>query len=126
MMRGTVESAHINHIEFYVTDAREAADYYRAAFGFQLAAEGGPETGSLHRRSVLLQHGKIQLLFSSALIPHDPLMDYVARHGDGVKDIALRVPDLTEAFRRAVGAGSTPVAEPFIVDTPEGHGATAT
>lgn len=110
----------ISHVEFYVGDARQAAYYYRRAFGFRTIAEGGPETGLRDRRSVLLAQGDIRLLLTSDLTSDGPVARYVARHGDGVADIALRTEDAERAFRRAVEHGAEPVAAPHTVEQPDG------
>ncbi|MEU9125793.1 4-hydroxyphenylpyruvate dioxygenase [Streptomyces sp. NPDC048506] len=110
----------ISHVEFYVGDARQAAYYYRTAFGFRTIAEGGPETGQKDRRSILLAQGDIRLLMTSDLTPDGVVARYVARHGDGVANIALRVQDAEQAFGRAVAQGAAPVAEPCPVEQPDG------
>src|SRR5687767_7358030 len=104
-------------VEFWVGNAKQAAHYYQSAFGYQLVAYRGPETGTRDRASYLLQQQKIRLVLTTALRPDaSPLAagiaDHVHRHGDGVKDLALWVDDAREAFERAVERGATPVREP--------------
>jgi 4-hydroxyphenylpyruvate dioxygenase len=101
-----------DYIEFYVGNAKQASHYYRAAFGFQLVAYRGPETGTRDRASYVLQQGKIRFVLTTALIPNSEIAEHVARHGDGVKDLALWVDDAREAFARAVERGATAVHEP--------------
>jgi 4-hydroxymandelate synthase len=108
----------ISHVEIYTGDAIQAAYYYRNAFGFRVVAEAGPETGLPGRRSILLEQGRARLLLTSALHADDPIAKHVARHGDGVKDIALRVPDVMSTYRDAVAGGAVPVTEP--VTLPDG------
>ncbi|GHE03741.1 4-hydroxyphenylpyruvate dioxygenase [Streptomyces alanosinicus] len=110
----------ISHVEFYVGDARQAAYYYRTAFGFHTLAEGGPETGQKDRRSILLAQGEIRLLMTSDLTPDGPVARYVARHGDGVANIALRTQDAEQAFHRAVERGAEQVAAPHSIEQPDG------
>src|SRR5918998_1230290 len=77
-----------DYVEFYVGNAKQASHYYRTAFGFQLVAYRGPETGTRDRASYLLQQNKVRLLLTSALTPDHPVAAHVALHGDGVPDIA--------------------------------------
>ncbi|GAB7030450.1 4-hydroxyphenylpyruvate dioxygenase [Streptomyces sp. NPDC021749] len=113
----------VSHVEFHVGDARQAAYYYRTAFGFATLAEGGPETGLADRRSILLGQGDIRLLMTSDLTPDGPVARYVARHGDGVANVALRTGDAEGAFRRAVEHGAEVVAEPAEVEYEDGSAA---
>src|SRR5918997_1328701 len=76
-----------DYIEFYVGNARQAALYYRAAFGFQLVGYRGPETGVRDRASYLLEQNKIRLVLTTALRADHPAAAHVHRHGDGVRDI---------------------------------------
>src|ERR687886_3064061 len=82
-----------DYIEFYVGNAKQAAHYYRSAFGFQLVGYRGPETGIRDRASYLLQQGKVRFVLTSALTPNHPVAEHVHRHGDGVRDLALWVDD---------------------------------
>ncbi len=89
-----------DYVEFYVGNARQAAHFYRSAFGFRLAAYRGPETGT---RDVipyrLLVQNKIRLLFTTPLRPDHPVADHIRKHGDGVRDIGLWVDDAAQAWR---------------------------
>jgi len=78
-----------DHIEFYVGNAKQAAMYYQCAFGFELIAYRGPETGCRDTVSYVLQQGKIRLVLTSALSPDHEIARHVALHGDGVKVLAL-------------------------------------
>src|ERR1700728_4694179 len=73
-----------DHVEFYVGNARQAAYYYRTAFGMSLVAYAGPETGQRDRASYVVQQGKIRFVLTTSLRPDSPIADHVARHGDGV------------------------------------------
>jgi len=108
-------------VEFYVGNAKQAAHYYRSAFGFQLVAYRGPETGTRDRASYLIQQNKVRLVLTSALGPDHPVAEHVLRHGDGVRDIALWVDDAREAFARAVERGASPVAEPAVLRDDDGE-----
>jgi 4-hydroxyphenylpyruvate dioxygenase len=101
-----------DYIEFYVGNARQAAHYYRTAFGFHLAAYCGPETGTRDRASYVLTQGKIRFVLTTALGPDHPIADHVRRHGDGVRDIALWVDDAESAWRATTSRGAPSVREP--------------
>ena len=109
-----------DHIEFYVGNAKQSAIYYQAAFGFQLKAYRGPETGCRDTASYMLQQGKIRLVLTSALSPDHEVARHVALHGDGVKVLALWVDDSTEAFAAAVEKGAEPAFEPTVVEDEHG------
>ncbi|HVO98587.1 MAG TPA: 4-hydroxyphenylpyruvate dioxygenase [Bryobacteraceae bacterium] len=102
-------------VEFYVGNARQAAHYYRSAFGMRLTGYCGPETGVRDRASYLLEQGQIRFVLTTALRPDHPIADQVHRHGDGVHDIALAVDDADAAFRETTKRGARPVREPFSV-----------
>src|ERR671928_1011808 len=105
-----------DHIELWVGNAKQAAYFYEHAFGFRRTAYCGPETGVRDRASYVLEQGEIRLVLTSGLREDHEITRHVARHGDGVRDIALRVPDATEAYRQAVQRGARGVAEPHAVD----------
>src|SRR5207248_624921 len=90
----------------------QAAYYYRAAFGMELAAYRGPETGTRDRASFLVVQNKIRFLLTTPLAPGDPIAEQVRQHGDGVHDIALQVEDAAAAFRETTRRGARPVREP--------------
>ena len=101
-----------DYIEFYVGNARQAAHYYRTAFGFRLAAYRGPETGTRDRASYVLVQGKIRFVLTTPLQPDGPIADHVRAHGDGVRDIALWVDDAEAAYRETTRRGARGVREP--------------
>jgi 4-hydroxymandelate synthase len=102
----------IDHVEFYVGDAPQAAFFLCAALGFRLCGQAGPETGLSGQRSLLLRQGGIQLVLTSDLTGTGEVGAYVARHGDGVAVVALNCEDARDAYRAAVSRGATPVAPP--------------
>ncbi|HVP37998.1 MAG TPA: 4-hydroxyphenylpyruvate dioxygenase [Candidatus Saccharimonadales bacterium] len=102
----------IDHLELWVGNARQAAHYYVHGFGFRPAAYLGPETGVRDRCSYLLEQGKARLVITAALRPEGPVHEHVARHGDGVRDIAFWVDGAAAAFREAVRRGARPAQEP--------------
>jgi 4-hydroxyphenylpyruvate dioxygenase len=108
-------------VEFYVGNAKQASHYYRSAFGFQLVAYRGPETGTRDRASYLLQQNKVRLVLTSALTPDHPVAAHVALHGDGVRDIALWVDDAKRAFELAIERGARPAQKPTVLRDDSGE-----
>jgi 4-hydroxyphenylpyruvate dioxygenase len=102
----------IDHVEFYVGNAKQAALFYRTAFGMQLVAYQGPETGIRDRASYVLQQGQIRFVLTTALRPNHPIADHVYRHGDGVHSIALLVEDAAAAYSEMRNRGGVPIQEP--------------
>ncbi|MCC6367326.1 MAG: 4-hydroxyphenylpyruvate dioxygenase [Bryobacterales bacterium] len=99
-------------VEFYAGNARQAAHYYRTAFGMRLVAYQGPETGIRDRASYVLEQGKIRFVITTALRPNHPVADHVYRHGDGVHGIALRVADAKAAYSAVKTRGARILSEP--------------
>jgi 4-hydroxyphenylpyruvate dioxygenase len=110
----------LDHIELYAGNARQAAYYYRAAFGFSLAAYAGPETGVRDRASYVLEQGQVRLVLTTALCPGHPVAEHVDRHGDGVRDIAFEVDDAGRAWSETTARGAASVREPFTVEDASG------
>ncbi|HEU4763064.1 MAG TPA: 4-hydroxyphenylpyruvate dioxygenase [Gemmatimonadales bacterium] len=118
-----------DYIEFWVGNAKQASLYYSAAFGFELVAYRGPETGTRDRASYVMQQGKVRLVLTSPLGPEGPIAEHVHRHGDGVRDLALWVDDARDAFAKAVERGARAVQEPVVLTDGDGeivHAAIAT
>jgi 4-hydroxyphenylpyruvate dioxygenase len=105
-----------DHVELWVGNAKQAAYFYEHAFGFTPVAYAGPETGVRDRASYVLDQGGIRLVLSTALREEHEIARHACSHGDGVKDIALAVPDATEAYRQAVQRGARGVVEPHTVE----------
>ncbi len=105
-----------DHLELWVGNAKQAAYFYENAFGFTRAAYAGPETGVRDRASYVLEQGDIRFVVTSGLRPDSEITRFACAHGDGVKDVALRVPDATNAYRQAVQRGARGVAEPHWVE----------
>jgi 4-hydroxyphenylpyruvate dioxygenase len=109
-----------DHIEFYVGNAKQAAHYYRTAWGFTPVAYAGPETGVRDRASWVLEQGRIRFVLTAGLDPEHEIVRHAALHGDGVKAVAFTVPDAEEAFRVAVERGAEPVADPRVDEDDHG------
>jgi 4-hydroxyphenylpyruvate dioxygenase len=115
-----------DHVELWVGNAKQAAYYYEHAFGFTCTAYAGPETGVRDRASYVLEQNEIRLVVTSALRRDHEIGLHAFVHGDGVKDIALRVPDAAQAYRQAVQRGARGVAEPHVLQDEFGKVALAT
>jgi 4-hydroxyphenylpyruvate dioxygenase len=105
-----------DHVELWVGNAKQAAYYYEHAFGFRRAAYAGPETGVRDRASYVLEQNDIRFVLTSPLRRGSEIGEFQHIHGDGVKDIALRVPAAKEAYRQAVQRGARGVTEPHAVE----------
>ena len=105
-----------DYVELWVGNAKQAAYFYEHAMGFTRTAYAGPETGVRDRASYVLEQGDIRFVVTSPLREEHEVTRHQARHGDGVRDIALTVPDATEAYRQAVQRGARGVAEPCTVE----------
>jgi 4-hydroxyphenylpyruvate dioxygenase len=110
-----------DHVELWVGNAKQAAYWYERALGFRRTAYCGPETGVRDRCSYVLEQGEIRLVLTSALREDHEITRFQAKHGDGVKDIALTVPSASEAYRQAVQRGARGVAEPHRVEDGSGR-----
>lgn len=95
-----------DYIEFYVGNAKQAAHYYQNAFGFELVAYAGPETGMRDRASYVLQQNKIRFVLTTSLNKDSEIAEHVKRHGDGVKVLALWVDDATKSFNETTVRGA--------------------
>jgi 4-hydroxyphenylpyruvate dioxygenase len=110
----------IDHVEYWVGNARQAAFYYSRAFGFHIAAYSGPETKVRDRASYVLEQGEARYVFTGAMGPESPIAQHVLEHGDGAKDVAFRVPDATYAYEYATKAGAPSVMEPTVAEDDHG------
>lgn len=106
-----------DYVELYVGNAKQAAHYYKSAFGFQDYAYAGLETGLKDRVSYVLKQGKIKLVLTTPFNPDSEISEHIRKHGDGVKVIALSVNDAFDAFEQTVKRGAKPYLHPeTIVD----------
>jgi len=101
-----------DHIELYVGNAKQAAHFYKTAFGFQSLAYAGPETGMKDVASYVLQQGKIRLVLTTPLQSENPISQHIFKHGDGVKILALWVDDAYKAFEETTKRGAKVYMEP--------------
>ena len=111
----------MDFIEFYVGNARQAAHYYRSAFGMRLTAYCGPETGIRDRASYVLEQGQIRFVLTTALRQDHEISRHVSLHGDGVRDIVLAVDDADAAYRETTKRGARGVREPFTLRDTSGE-----
>jgi len=110
-----------DYVEFYVGNAKQAAYFYRSAFGMRLTAYRGPETGARDCASWLVEQDKIRFVFTTSLLPDHPAAEHVRLHGDGVRDIALWVDDADAAFRQTTGRGAGEIREPETLSDENGE-----
>lgn len=102
----------IDHIEFYVGNAFQAAHFYRMMFGFDIVGYRGLETGDKEKASYVLEQGKVRFVLSSALGPDHEISRHCQLHGDGVKAIAFRVRDVDKSIAEVKKRGATVVQQP--------------
>lgn len=101
-----------DYVEFYVGNAKQAAHFYKTAFGFQSLAYAGPETGVKDRASYAVRQNKLTFVFTTALRTDNAIADHVYKHGDGVKMLALKVDDATDAWKQTTQRGGKSYMEP--------------
>jgi len=109
-----------DYVEFYVGNAKQAAHFYKTAFGFQSLAYAGPETGVKDRASYAVRQEKLTFVFTTPLRPGNEIADHIARHGDGVKMLALRVDNATKAWEETTRRGARSYQAP--ARTSDEHG----
>lgn len=108
-------------MEFYVGNAKQAAHFYKTAFGFQSLAYAGPETGIKDRVSYVLRQNKLTFVLTTPLRGGNPIADHIYKHGDGVKVLALRVDDARSAFEETTRRGGKPYMEPVVLKDDTGE-----
>jgi 4-hydroxyphenylpyruvate dioxygenase len=111
----------IDHVELWVGNAAQASYYFQRAFNFAEVAFRGLETGDRDRVSHVLQQGEIRLVLTGALCSDSEVAREQAKHGDGVKVIALSVPNVDDAYREATERGATGLAEPYEITDAHGR-----
>lgn len=101
-----------DYLEFYVGNAKQSAYYYQMAWGYELVAYAGLETGMKDRASYVLQQGKIRLVLTTSFNPDSEITKHLMKHGDGVKVLALAVDDAEKSFNETVKRGAKPASPP--------------
>jgi 4-hydroxyphenylpyruvate dioxygenase len=101
-----------DYVEFFVGNAKQAAHFYKSAFGFQSLAYAGPETGVKDRVSYVVRQNKLTFVLTTPLKMHNDLADHIYQHGDGVKVLALSVEDATDAWHQCTSRGGRSCMEP--------------
>jgi 4-hydroxyphenylpyruvate dioxygenase len=110
----------LDAVVFVVGNATQTAHFYQLAFGMDLVAYAGPETGMRDRKAYVLRSGSARFVFQGGVTPDSPLLDHHRRHGDGVVDIAMEVPDVDKCIDHARATGATILEEPH--DVSDDHG----
>lgn len=110
-----------DHVEFYVGNAKQSAYYYQSAWGYELVAYAGPETGVRDKASYVLQQGKIRLVLTSSILPDSEISKHHLLHGDGVKVLALWVDDARKSFAETTKRGAVAVMEPTVYKDENGE-----
>jgi 4-hydroxyphenylpyruvate dioxygenase len=110
-----------DYVEFYVGNAKQAAHFYKTAFGFQSLAYAGPETGTKDRASYVIRQNKLTFVLTTPLRPDNPIADHIYQHGDGVKVIALKVEDATSAWNETTKRGGKSYLEPVTLSDDDGE-----
>ncbi|HUR66431.1 MAG TPA: 4-hydroxyphenylpyruvate dioxygenase [Chitinophagaceae bacterium] len=110
-----------DYVEFYVGNAKQAAHFYKTAFGFQSLAYAGPETGMKDKVSYVIRQNKLTFVLTTPLRTDNPIADHIYRHGDGVKVIALRVNDARSAFDETTKRGAEVYLEPTVLKDDNGE-----
>ncbi|MGW4462451.1 4-hydroxyphenylpyruvate dioxygenase [Micromonospora sp. NPDC004704] len=105
----------IDHIQFLVGNAKQAAHYYSTAFGMTCVAYRGPEQGFRDHAEYVLTSGSARFVLTGAVHANAPGSDHVAKHSDGIQDIALEVPDVDTAYGYALTQGATAIVAPYEV-----------
>jgi 4-hydroxyphenylpyruvate dioxygenase len=102
-----------DYVEFYVGNAKQAAHYYKTAFGFQSLAYAGPETGLKDRASYVIRQNKLTFVLTTPLMKDNEIANHISKHGDGVKVLALKVDDATSAWEETTKRGGKSYMEPM-------------
>src|SRR3954449_2172696 len=105
---------------FVLGNATQTAHYYQTAYGMELVAYSGPETGNRDHKAFVLKSGSIKFVLKGGVTPDSPLHDHQRKHGDGVVDISLEVPDVDKCVEQARRAGATVLQEPTDVSDDNG------
>lgn len=108
-------------VEFYVGNAKQAAHFYKTAFGFKSLAYAGPETGVKDKASYVIRQNKLTFVLTTPLRNNNPIADHISLHGDGVKFLSLKVDDATSAWNETTQRGAKSFLEPVILKDEQGQ-----
>ena len=109
-----------DHVELYVGNAKQAAHFYKTAFGFQSVAYSGLETGLKDRVSYVLEQDKIRLVLTSPMEPGGHINEHINKHGDGVKNVSLWVDDAVKSYEETTKRGAESAFEPYTIEDDNG------
>ena len=104
-----------DYVEFYVGNAKQAAHFYKTAFGFQSLAYAGPETGMMDKVSYVIRQNKLTFVLTTPLKTDNAIADHIYKHGDGVKVLALMVEDAVDAWEQTTSRGGKSYLEPTVL-----------
>jgi len=110
-----------DYVEFYVGNAKQAAHFYKTAFGFQSIAYAGPETGVKDRASYVIRQNRLTFVLTTPLRSNNEMADHIYKHGDGVKVLALRVDDATAAWNETTRRGGKSYMQPVTMKDENGE-----
>ena len=110
-----------DYVELYVGNAKQAAHFYKTAFGFQSVAYAGPETGMRDKVSYVIRQNKLTFVLTTPLKSSNPIADHIHKHGDGVKVLALKVEDAASAFEETTKRGAKAYLEPTVLKDADGE-----
>ena len=115
-----------DHCELYVSNAKQAAHYYRSCLGFQPIAYQGLETGSREKVSYVMKQNQVRFVLSSPLVPGTEMGHHIDKHGDGVKDVSFAVDHTENAWKETTERGAESVSEPKLIEDEKGEAIVAT
>ena len=110
-----------DYVEFYVGNAKQAAHFYKTAFGFQSLAYAGPETGVKDKVSYAIRQNKLTFVLTTPLRANNAIADHIYKHGDGVKVLALMVDDARSAYAETIKRGGKSYLEPDVLNDESGE-----
>ncbi len=110
-----------DYVELYVGNAKQAAHFYKTAFGFQSLAYAGPETGMKDKVSYVIRQNKLTFVLTTPLRTDNPVADHIYKHGDGVKVLALKVEDAKKSFEETIKRGAKAYLEPVVLKDADGE-----
>src|SRR6516225_10708096 len=110
-----------DYVEFYVGNAKQAAHFYKTAFGFQSLAYAGPETGVKDRASYVVRQNKLTFVLTTPLKKDNAIAEHILKHGDGVKFLSLRVDDARDAWYQTTKRGGESYLKPTVLTDEHGE-----